>query len=298
MKPSRLALGWLGCLPLFWIVGCSAPPPVDEEGEVDGPEPTGEREDAAAPGTVANAVATSCATSSIKGLSLQIIQEAACIEPDAFVKLPDLPNLEVNANVFAYLEAPAHERLVAALQANPSKTMVLSSMLRTVGQQYLLRQWSANGACGIGLAAKPGKSNHETGLALDTPSWSTFKTLLSGYGFKWFGSADKVHFDYVGKGAVSYIGLDVRAFQRLWNRNNPNDEISVDGDYGPQTESRLKKSPAKGFAVGPICDTGDTWDADQDQTEDDAMPADQLEDQDVHEHDHEEVEIDQTPIAT
>ena len=106
-----------------------------------------------------------------------------------------------------------------------------------------------------------------------------------------------MHFDYTGPGAVDYRGVDVLAFQQLWNLNHPEAPIDEDGDYGPQTESRLKKSPAKGFAVGPICDTGDTWDADQDQTEDDAMPADELIDVDVHEHDHEDVEIEQTPIA-
>jgi hypothetical protein len=36
-------------------------------------------------------------------------------------------------------------------------------MLRTVAQQYLLYTWYQNGQCGIGLAAKLGNSNHETG---------------------------------------------------------------------------------------------------------------------------------------
>lgn len=41
--------------------------------------------------------------------------------------------------------------------------------------------------------------------------------------------------------------LSVKAFQRLWNRFNPKDKIAEDGEYGPLTESKLKKSPAKGF---------------------------------------------------
>ena len=52
---------------------------------------------------------------------------------------------------------------------------------------------------------------------------------------------------------MSHKGLDVKAFQRLWNRNHPEDVISVDGAYGPQTEARMKLSPAAGFPKGAIC---------------------------------------------
>jgi MYXO-CTERM domain-containing protein len=40
----------------------------------------------------------------------------------------------------------------------------------------------------------------------------------------------------------------VRAFQRLWNTNNPGDRIGEDGAYGPMTEARLARAPAAGFA--------------------------------------------------
>lgn len=64
---------------------------------------------------------------------------------------------------------------------------------------------------------------------------------------------DPVHFEHLSSPDIR--GKDVEAFQRLWNRNNPGDQISEDGDYGPQTEARLKKSPATGFAVGATCGT-------------------------------------------
>jgi len=76
---------------------------------------------------------------------------------------------------------------------------------------------------------------------------------LTNYGFKWLGSSDPWHFDYVGAGAVSYKGLDVKAFQRLWNRNHPGDKIATDGVWGPNTEARMKKAPAGGFATGATC---------------------------------------------
>ena len=62
---------------------------------------------------------------------------------------------------------------------------------------------------------------------------------------------DPVHFDHLT--SPDNRGKDVRAFQRLWNRNHPSDKITVDGDYGPATAARLKRAPAKGFAKGPQC---------------------------------------------
>lgn len=241
----------MGCGAMVLVLGaCGAP---DSSDELDGPEPTDELSEGAAEGSVEAAVSAGCSTSSVRGLSQQIIDEAACFDPDAYVELPELPNLVVGDNIFPYLEAPAQEALVEALEDNPGKTLVVTSMLRTVAQQYLLRRWWVKGTCGIAAAALPGNSNHETGLALDTSSWSSWKTALGKVGFKWFGNGDKPHFDYVGPGAKSHKGADVLAFQRLWNRNHPEDEIATDGDYGPQTEKRLKQAPAKGFAEGASC---------------------------------------------
>lgn len=248
---QRLSLALtLAALPL--AMGCAAVPE-SESGEGDGPEPTEDRTDGVVAKTVAEAVSGSCTTSSVKGLSLQIIAEGQCLMPDAYVALPTLPNLTIGDNIFGYLEKPARDALVAALKASPSKAMHVNSMLRTVAQQYMLYRWYQTGKCGIGLAAKPGNSNHETGLAMDISEYSTWKSSLTGKGFKWFGSGDPVHFDYKGAGAADYKGVDVEAFQRLWNRNNPNDKISEDGSWGPQTEARMKKAPAAGFEKGPTC---------------------------------------------
>jgi hypothetical protein len=232
------------------LVGCMA---AEEPQEVDTAEPTDDLDGAVAAGSVGAAVSNSCSTSSVKGLSLQIIAEGNCIEPGAFSAVPSLPNLSASSNVFLFLEEPARDALVKALNSKPGTTLTVNSMLRTVAQQYLLYRWGQTGSCGIGLAAKPGNSNHETGLALDINSYATWKSALTAQGFKWFGSADAVHFDYVGPGAVSHKGLDVMAFQRLWNRNNPQDKISEDGGWGPQTEARMKLTPAAGFPVGAQC---------------------------------------------
>lgn len=233
------------------LLGCSSALPYEEEDYAD-PEPVGQ---AVSGLTVAEALNQGCSTMSVKGLSLQIIGQGQCINPDTYVEVPALSNVSFGSTVFRYLEAPAKDALVNALNSKPNTQMTVNSMLRTVAQQYLLYTWYLNKQCGISLAATPGNSNHETGLALDISEYNTWMTALEANGFNWLGNSDVVHFDYAGPGAVNYKGVDVKAFQQLWNKNNPNDLIAEDGIYGPQTEARLKQSPADGFAIGPNCNT-------------------------------------------
>jgi S-layer homology domain/D-alanyl-D-alanine carboxypeptidase len=204
-------------------------------------------------GTVADAAATSCGTVSVKGLSQQIIEESNCITPGAFAPLTLTSNASAGSSVFANIQKPARDKLSAALKANPNRTMTINSMLRTVAQQYLLYNWYQTGRCGISLAARPGSSNHETGTAIDIQEYSAWRSTLEANGFRWLGSSDPWHFDYVGAGAVDQRGLDVLAFQKLWNRNNPSDKIAEDGVWGPGTESRMRRSPANGFPTGATC---------------------------------------------
>ncbi|MFO0587395.1 MAG: M15 family metallopeptidase [Polyangiaceae bacterium] len=217
--------------------------------------------------SVASAVSNSCSTSSVKGLSKQIIEEARCMNADAYAKMSSLSGVSYGSSVFSYLEKPARDKLTSAIKSKGGKSITINSMLRTIAQQYLLYRWYQTGRCGIGLAAKPGNSNHETGLALDVSQYSSWKGTLQAYGFHWLGSADPVHFDYAGAGAKSYKGVDVKAFQRLWNRNHPEDKIATDGDWGPQTEARMKKSPAGGFAKGATCgSSGQAYEGETDLT--------------------------------
>jgi len=195
----------------------------------------------------------SCSTSSavVQGLSDQILEEMSkCLKPGFLVKVPSGAGL-ANSSVHAYLEKPAADALAAAIKARPGDTISVSSMFRTVAQQYFLWRRSSCYAA----VASPGTSNHETGLAMDVsdPDNSTWRATLESKGFKWLGSFDHVHFDYVGAGAVNLKGTDVLAFQRLWNRNNPTDKIAEDSGWGPETEARLRKSPATGFAIGAVC---------------------------------------------
>jgi MYXO-CTERM domain-containing protein len=203
--------------------------------------------------TVGEAIGAGCSTTQVAGLSQQIIAQGNCIEPGAFADMPMRPNLTLGGAVLAFLEEPARDALVAALDAHPTTAMQVNSMLRTVAQQYLLYEWYEAGTCGIGLAATPGNSNHETGLAVDVQENATWRPYLEAQGFDWLGASDPVHFDYVGPGAVDHRGLDVLAFQQLWNINHPEDLLDEDGEWGPQTASRLDQSPAEGFTLGADC---------------------------------------------
>lgn len=193
-----------------------------------------------------------CATSTsvVLGLSNQILEEMSkCLKPGVLVKVAPEPKIAV-PSTHAYLIKPAYDALKKAAAAR-TDTINVSSMFRTVAQQYFIWRRSS---CYPAVAA-PGSSNHETGIAIDVsdPDNSNWRSVLSANGFKWLGSFDRFHFDYVGAGAVNLRGQDVLAFQRLWNRNNPADKISEDGDWGPQTEARMKKSPATGFPIGADC---------------------------------------------
>lgn len=203
--------------------------------------------------TVAQAAVDSCTTASVDGLSRQIIAQARCIKPNAFVPLPSRPNLVIASQVFPYLELGARDRLLKALDAKPKQRMTINSALRTVAQQYLVWRWSATKRCGVPLATPPGESNHEIGTALDIAEAGTWRQALEAQQFKWLGPSDRVHFDYKGPGASSGNGTDVLAFQKLWNRNHPADKISEDGRYSPAVEQRLKRSPPDGFELGPSC---------------------------------------------
>lgn len=205
------------------------------------------------PSTVKDAAARSCSTSSVEGLSKQIIAQSRCINPDAFVGVPDRPNLTKKPGVFLYLTAPARRHLLAALDAVPDRTLIVNSALRTLAQQYLLSRWGRDHRCGVQLAASPGTSNHESGLALDISHPEEFRSILEAHGFRWLGKKDRVHFDYAGAGAVAHNAVDVLAFQQLWNRNHPEDPIFANGRYTAQTERRLVKSPAAGFSKGAHC---------------------------------------------
>lgn len=211
-----------------------------------------------AAGTTVGAIArTACSTAGAAALSEQLLAEVECMRPGTLSSIAGVPGLHLNAGVLSQLNKGAASALRTAVAGS---SLTLNSATRSTAQQYILYYWYQHGRCTgvVSLAAKPGRSNHESGLAIDTSAYAAWKSRLAARGFHWLGSSDPVHFDYSGSGAVDIRSLAVKAFQRLWNRNNPGDRIAEDGAWGPNTAARMDRAPAGGFANGATCGGGST----------------------------------------
>ena len=194
--------------------------------------------------SVGSYVTSSCSTSVVRGLSMQIAREVDCMSPSSLAQLAPSEKVRFSSNAVLPFMHPGAKgdllRVTGVLQVN--------SAYRTVAQQYLLYRWWQAGRCGISAAATPGRSNHESGRAVDLQNWSARRASMAAHHWAHSVPGDPVHFDHTQ--SPDNRGKDVRAFQRLWNRNHPGDKRTVDGIYGTQTANRLKASPAKGFAKG------------------------------------------------
>jgi MYXO-CTERM domain-containing protein len=220
--------------------GCSGEEPAWEEGQI------GEISEGLTVGG-----AGGCSTFIVDGLSKQLIAEQNCIRANALVSFAGKKGITLGSNVYPYLEPKAATGLEAAAAASG---LSINSAFRTIAQQYLLYRWYQNGTCGISLAAVPGNSNHETGIAVDVANYSSEISNMSNHGWTHsYPSSDPVHFDYTAGGTTDLRSESVLAFQKLWNLNNPNAKIAEDGDYGPMTASKIAASPATGFAKGSTC---------------------------------------------
>ena len=200
-----------------------------------------------------------CSTEPLRVLDEQIAQELSCLAPGTMARIDDTPNLSRGGGVRGALQADAAVALRRAVAQIGG--MSLNSGWRSVAQQYVLKRWE--GSCGVRIAATPGNSNHESGLAIDTSDFdrSAVRNALRAAGFTWYcsarnggrisGCADPVHFEYGG--GRDLRGSAVRAFQRLWNRNHPEDRIAEDGGWGAQTAERVARAPVAGFARVAAC---------------------------------------------
>jgi MYXO-CTERM domain-containing protein len=184
-------------------------------------------------------------------LSSQIVGEVQCLDANALFLFAPGGGLTFSSNaVIPYLEPSARADLFDAVVSSNDE-LIVNSAFRTVAQQYLIRRWFEAGRCGITAAAQPGNSNHESGRALDIGNFDIWVTTLAGFGWDQTVPGDPVHFDHLA--SPDQRGIDVLAFQLLWNRNNPADQITEDMQFGPETEARMKISPAEGFPLGPDC---------------------------------------------
>jgi murein L,D-transpeptidase YcbB/YkuD len=201
-------------------------------------------------------------TGRVSGLSRQIIAQMNILATGILINFESLPGIESSGSGSnLYLQFGAKESLRAALREGiakqPSLKMTINSAYRTVAQQHILYQVYQRDPKLIPLASKPGHSNHENGLAIDVNNYNAWKPYLIAHGWHWLGGNDPVHFSEPnGRDDVSKLGIS--AFQTLWNKFNPNDLMTVDGDFGAQTAAKMDRCPISGFSLVTLFRMGDT----------------------------------------
>jgi hypothetical protein len=138
-----------------------------------------------------------CSTEAVKNLSLQVIDEMNLLIPNVLVSFDDLDVSGNEATVNFFLQPKAKDALRRAIKRR-GVTLRLNSAYRTVVQQHILFSWQ--GSSCVSIAATPGKSNHEDGLAIDIPDFAAWKSALEAEGWQHFGDGDPVHFTFIDGG--------------------------------------------------------------------------------------------------
>lgn len=202
-------------------------------------------------------------TGRVSGLSRQIIAQMNTLQTGILVNFESLPGIDSSgaANLNLFLQSGAKESLRAALRKGvarqPNLKMTINSAYRTVAQQYILYQMYRHDPRLIPLAAVPGNSNHEDGLAIDVNNYQEWKPYLLDRGWQWQGGNDPIHF-FTLSGRDDVGSLGVKAFQSLWNKYHPDDSIAADGQFGDRTAAKLDRSPITGFGSLAVFHLGDT----------------------------------------
>lgn len=191
----------------------------------------------------------------IDGLSMQLIDELRCMDPhwlEYYTPCKDI------GCIWAYGPQPlaARPEVLAALRtaaASKNDYITITAAYRDVAMQYFSRWFNEN--CNSSFnAAVPGNSNHQGGRAIDVQSYNYWRDTLLNHGFEHRIPSDKPHYelrlDSTFRAESDELRkLSVKAFQVLWNKNHPDDQIAEDGVYGPQTKVRLGSSPIEGFPI-------------------------------------------------
>lgn len=197
--------------------------------------------------TVEQAARNTCSTGSVRGLSEQIIAEAR-VKDTRLLTLVTHPRIRLKYSwVFPYLQPYAAESLLRVVGRRKGAVLVVASCLRVLPGQWCLYQWYRRGRCNIKLAAPPGSSNHELANAVDVESPEAWLNAFKAEGWRWLGKPDPPHFDRAS-GRSDVDNRMCAAFQRLSNKY-AGTKLTVDGNFGAQTEAALKRAPAKGWEV-------------------------------------------------
>lgn len=191
---------------------------------------------------------TDCSTEGVRPLNDQIFELARPVLQNDLVPCDDIVTI-VGGSTMAFLQPAAKNALAAAVAEKGEKPRLVHAY-RTLAHQYVLFFWfNHSQLCGITLAATPGSSPHEQGIAIDIQQNAQWRTVLKKHNWRWRGPTDPAHFTYVGPGVTTNVRKEsIRAFQKLWNLHNPTDLIHEDGVFGEtETGPRIERSPVGGF---------------------------------------------------
>lgn len=188
-----------------------------------------------------------CSTSGLAGLAKQIGDMLLTAVPaDEVIDVSNHVTI-AGGSTIPVLQRAAGEALIAAINEKGEKPRLVHAV-RVLPQQYAVFYWFTHGMkCGVKLAAPPSASPHERAIAIDIENHDDWINVLKHHDWKWRGTDDPPHFNYKGPQEPDFNQEGIRAFQKLWNQHNPNDQIEEDGHYGPQTQKRLEASPIEGF---------------------------------------------------
>lgn len=194
-----------------------------------------------------SALDKTCTKEGVKKISFQIFEKLKIVMGNELVSCEDFVEV-VGPSAIPYLQPAAAKALKKAVVEFGEKPKLLHSY-RTIAQQHVLYYWFNKRNCKITLAAPIGSSPHEQAIAIDIQENAKWRKVLAKHNWKWRGPTDPGHFTYIGGGLSDKIRKEgIRAFQNLWNENNPNDLIQEDGIYGEtETGPRLRKSPSEGW---------------------------------------------------
>lgn len=189
-----------------------------------------------------------CSTAGLCDLDQQLIQQIMLISPGTLTRIDQISGVKLGKACHPYLQTAAVKALRDAIEAR-GQQMIVNSAYRTIAQQAVLFMHFQNRRCGIRAAARPGLSNHNSGLGIDIEDAVGWRPWLERFGWDWIGSFDPMHFDFIGGGVRDLKALSIKAFQQLWNLNNPKQKIVEDGIWGLQTYQVLLSVPCSGFVA-------------------------------------------------
>lgn len=94
-----------------------------------------------------------------------------------------------------------------------------------------------------------GKSDYHNGASLDIEEWADVKSLMTSHEWKWvYGDKNPMHFDCISDQIRDIRPNSIKAFQKLWNKANPNKQIPEDEDLKDKTLDCIYNSPGEGFS--------------------------------------------------